>query len=592
MLKVKSWSVFLLVLSLAYFCFSGCTGSENPLFQRIPGQLEGRIVDLNSAPISQVSVRMENALQASSAALTDNGGSYSIATVDPGTYDLVAKKEIGGINFKARRRFIKVSGEKIKLDEIQIRPSGTIRGIAQLEGQATSEGVEILLVGTGRSTISAADGSFSFDDVAYTYREDSTNKLFLYTITLHKQGFSSHTVENISLDAGGLTVLDPVELDNLDPATVADVTGEVILEARTGSFEAYLEILGTAFAPIMIGSDDATQRSFRFKALPPGSYVLRASHPDYHPKDISFQINPGQTAVDVGTISLTNVFHYDENRKALELTLSPGGHQIAYARWDPGNVLTHREIYVMDFQGLAYNTRISNDAKVAEDRGMSWSADGKHLLYVEKNDAAVSRQFRLNHISSSGGLITALNSFALDMAQPAFAPDDTRFVYHQFASSGAILGAELVLKPSGYKIDNEFLVIEERNDQISRNQFSSIEFGFSDRILYSKDSIGGFTVPLSANGDLNLRFPLLNFGPEAHSATFSPDNSRIAYAISSGAGAGIYIAGVDGSSPERISTAWGRSLEFIVNGEYLVFIDRRTTWDRRIAHVIVPRHLR
>jgi len=592
MRRDRSWFFFLLLLGFAYLGFSGCTGSENPLFQPPPGQLEGRIVDLNSQPVSQAAVRLENTLQSTSAALTDNGGSYSIPTIEPGTYDLIAQKNIGAISFRARRRFLKVSGEQIKLDEIQIRPAGTIRGTAQLEGQASSEGVEAVLVGTGRSVTTASDGSFEFDDVAYTYREDSTNRLFLYDITLKKQGFAIRTIEDISLDAGGLTVLDPVQLDNLDPATVADVTGEVVLESRTGSFEARLEILGTAFLPIMIGSDEPSQRSFRFPSLPPGTYVLRASHPDYHFKDLSFRIDTGQTAVDVGTITLTNVFHYDEDRKAVELTLSPGGHQIAYGRWDPNNTFTHREIFVMDFQGLAYNSRISDRARVAEDRGMSWSSDGKNILYIEKNDTAVSRLFRLNHISSSGGLITPLNSYALDMAQPGFAPNDTRFVYHRFDTVGEILGATLVLKPSGYKIDEEFLVIPERNDQISQNQTSSIELGISDRVLYSKDGTGGFTVPLGANGDTNLRFPILNFGPDAHSVTYSPDNSRLAYAISSGAGAGIYVAGVDGSSPERISIAYGRSLEYTIDGKNIVFIDRRSGWDRRIAHVIVPRHLR
>jgi hypothetical protein len=588
----NSWTFFLFLLGFAYLGFSGCTGSENPLFQRPAGQLEGKIVNPQSQPVSQVAVRLENTLQSSGSSLTDAGGTYSIASADPGTYDLIAEKKIGAISFRARRRFLKVSGAAIKLDDIQIRPAGTIRGTVELEGQASSDGVEAALIGTGRSVTTAADGTFEFTDIAYTYREDSTNRLLLYDITLKKTGFSIRTIENVSLEAGGLTVLDTVLLDNLDPATVADVTGEIILEARSGAFETKLKILGTAFLPIMINSDDPGQRGFRFKSLPPGTFVLKASHPDYYPQEVGFRIDAGQTVIDLGTLTLTNVRHYDEDRKALDLTLSPGGHQIAYARWEPDNTFTHREIFIMDIEGLAYNTRISDRARVSEDRGMSWSADGKHLIFVEKNDTAVSRLYRLDHISSSGGLITALTSYSLDVSQPGFAPDDTRIVYHRFEESGDILGGTLVKKPSGFKIENEFLIIPERNDQISQNQISSIELGISDRVLYSKDSTGAFTVPLSANGDLNLRFPILNFGPDAHSVTYSTDNSRIAYAISSGSGAGLYISGVDGSSPERIAIAYGRALEFTTNGKDIVFIDQRSSWSRRIATAIVPRHLR
>ena len=70
-----------------------------------------------------------------------------------------------------------------------------------------------------------------------------------------------------------------------------------------------------------------------------------------------------------------------------------------------------------------------------------------------------------------------------------------RFVYQYFETTGDIFGAELVQKASGWKIENQVTVIPERNDQISQNQFSSIEFGISDRILYSKDGHGGYTVP-------------------------------------------------------------------------------------------------
>ena len=270
------------------------------------------------------------------------------------------------------------------------------------------------------------------------------------------------------------------------------------------------------------------------------------------------------------------------------MTISPGGHQIAYAKYAPGNNAEHREIYIMDVAGVAYNSRISSRARVAEDRGMSWSNDGRQLLYVEKNETNIARLYRLNLISSSGGLITPLTSYALDISQPAFAPMGYRFVYQYFETTGDIFGAELVERASGWKIENQITVIPERNDQISQNQFSSMEFGISDRILYSKDGSGGYTVPFGANGDLTLRFPINNMNAGSHSVTYSPNNDHISYSVSDSSENGIYMANIDGSSAERISIHVGRSLEYAPDGKHLYFIDQSSGKQRRLARMIIP----
>jgi len=568
----------------------GCTGSENPLFVRPPGIVDGTIVGLDNGPIHQASVRLENKLQSSSSVLTDNAGSFSIPSVDPGTYDLIAEKTITGVKYRARRRFLRVTEESLLSRDIQIRPVGTIKGSVVLEGQNSNDGVEVTVVGTGRSLTTAADGSYEFRDLAYTYRDDSTNQVFLYDLTLKKDGFEMQTLKDNALEAGGLSVIDSVTLQNLDPSGVADLTGQVALEARDGAFETEIKILGTAIPTIVIQSDGPDQRGFEFKDLPTGTYILEVSHPDYYSSQTSFTIEAGQGQKDLGTLVLSNVSHYSEDEKAIELTLSPAGNQIAYGVYRPGDDRNHREIFIMDIDGQVYNTRISDGADVAEDRGMSWSSDGTHILYVEKNETAISRLYRLNLISSSGGEITGLSPFSLDIAQPAFGPQGLQLVYQRFETTGSILGATLKSKVTGYELEGEFEVIPERNDQISQNQFSSMEFGFSDRILYSKDREGGYTVPLNANGDLTLRFPVLNMGPDTHSVTFSPTNNRIAYANSDGTTPGIYMANIDGSLPEQIAIAYGRSLEITPDGKTIIFIDQRPDWTRRISRLKIPRH--
>ena len=585
--KSKAHKYLILICTILAF-LSGCTGANNPLLDPAPGVVDGKVLDVNNTPVKQAAVRLENTLASSESVLSDSSGNYSIAEVNPGVYDLIAEKTISGIKYLARRRFLSIDAATRIQREVQIRPAGRIRGKVMLEGFDSHAGIKASLIGTGKSMTTQADGVFEFTDLAYTYRDQASNSLYLYDIVLTYPGFENETIQDISLEAGGLTVVNDVELQNLDPVGEADIQGMVQLESRSGARNSVVKILGTAIQPFEILSDGVDQRSFSFSKVPVGSYILDVSNPDFYPMQIPFTIEAGQSELNLGTINLTNVFHFHEDRLAIEMTISPGGHQIAYAKHAPGNNAEHREIYIMDIAGVAYNSRISSRARVAEDRGMSWSNDGREILYVEKNETNIARLYRLNLISSSGGLITPLTSYSLDIAQPAFAPMGYRFVYQYFETTGDIFGAELVQKASGWKIENQVTVIPERNDQISQNQFSSIEFGISDRILYSKDGHGGYTVPYGANGDITLRFPINNMTPNSNSVTYSPNNDHIAYAKVDGSNDGIYMANIDGSSTERVSTHIGRSLEYSPDGKHVYFIDQSPGKERRLARMIVP----
>ena len=585
--KSKTQYYLLLICTILAF-LSGCTGANHPLLDPSPGVVDGKVLDLNNMPVEQAAVRLENTLASSESVLSDASGSYSISKVNPGVYDLIAEKTISGIKYLARRRFLSIDAATHIQREVQIRPSGRIRGKVMLEGHNSNAGVKVSLVGTGKSLTTLADGEYEFADLAYTYRDEASNSLFLYDVVITYPGYANRTIQDISLEAGGLTVIDEVELQNLDPVGEADISGTVQLEARSGAKNSVIKILGTAIEPFEILSDGMDQGGFSFSKVPVGSYILEVSNPDYYPTQIPFTIEAGQSELNLGTINLTNISHFSEDRLAIEMTISPGGHQIAYAKYAPGNNAEHREIYIMDIAGVAYNSRISSRARVAEDRGMTWSNDGRQLLYVEKNEANIARLYRLNLISSSGGIITPLTSYSLDVSQPAFAPMGYRFVYQYFETTGAIFGSELVERASGWKIENQITVIPERNDQISENQFSSIEFGISDRILYSKDGSGGYTVPYGANGDLTLRFPINNMTASSHSVTYSPNNDHISYSVSDSSENGIYVANVDGSSAERISIHVGRSLEYSPDGKHLYFIDQSPGKQRRLARMIIP----
>ena len=580
------------MLSAILALLSGCTGANHPLLDPVPGVVDGKVLDINNAPVSQANVRLERGGKGFNGVTSDSSGNYSINAVDPGLYDLVAEKEDdSGVKYSARRRFLSIDEATRIQREIQIRPVGRITGYANLEGHNTHAGITVSLIGTGKITATNAEGFFEFKDLAYTYRDEATNSLYLYDVVLTYAGFANITIQDISVEAGGLTHLSTETLQNLDPVGEADVIGSVRLQARDGALGASIKILGTAIEPFQILSDSPDQRGFKFNKVPVGSYMLEISHPDYYPMQYQFTIEAGQSEISIPEQELTNVWHFPGDKRAIEMTISPGGHQIAYAKYSPGNVVEHREIYIMDIAGAAYNSRISSRARVAEDRGMSWSSDGRQLIYVEENQNSIaSKKYRLNVISSSGGSITRFEGYQRDVAQPAFAAMGYRFVYHSNDNNvAAIFGADLVQRASGWKIENQFEVISEENDQPGiKNLFSSIELGVSDTVLYSKDGYGGFTIPLEAVGDTSLKFPIANMGPESHSVTFSPYNDHVAYAKSDVAESGIYLANIDGSNPQRISIHKGRSLEFAPDGKHLYFIDHSTGKERHLARMIIP----
>ena len=133
-----------------------------------------------------------------------------------------------------------------------------------LEGFDSHAGIKASLIGTGKSMTTQADGVFEFTDLAYTYRDQASNSLYLYDIVLTYPGFENETIQDISLEAGGLTVVNDVELQNLDPVGEADIQGMVQLESRSGARNSVVKILGTAIQPFEILSDGVDQRSFSF----------------------------------------------------------------------------------------------------------------------------------------------------------------------------------------------------------------------------------------------------------------------------------------------------------------------------------------
>ena len=306
----KSKAQYYLLLSCTILAFlSGCTGANHPLLDTSPGIVDGIVLDLNNMPVKQAAVRLENTLASSESVLSDSSGSYSISKVTPGVYDLIAEKTISGTKYLARRRFLSIDAATRIQREVQIRPSGRIRGKVMLEGHNSNAGVKVSLVGTGKSITTLADGAFEFADLAYTYRDEASNSLYLYDVVLTYPGYANQTVQDISLEAGGLTVMDNVELQNLDPVGEADISGTVQLEARSGARNSVIKILGTAIEPFEILSDGIDQTGFSFSKVPVGSYILEISNPDYYPTQIPFTIEAGQNELNLGTISCRAVWN-------------------------------------------------------------------------------------------------------------------------------------------------------------------------------------------------------------------------------------------------------------------------------------------
>ncbi len=614
--------VAVLALSAILVFFSGCTGATPPIPDPVPGQVVGSILDTTNKAVNQADVRLENTIclrnQRCRSAITDTSGKFQFPMADVGLFDLVAEKTLSGIPHAARIRHLNIQGESLVARDLQMRPVGSIDGFVKLEGYTNHSGVLVQLIGTNQSVTTTAGGYFKFNNVAYTYRDTARNITYVYQIQFARDGFGLRTVDNIEVFANNNTRIvvnrdpegqiipdsDTMILRSLDPSGTGDIEGTVTLEARTGAEGSEIELLGTALPVVRIVSDNAGENSFKFQGVPVGTYSVEVRHPDYITKRVNVALSAGQNRVET-SIGLTNVAHFASYQKAYDLVLSPGGHQIAYVKDMPSDTRAHREIYLMDNFGNNYDRRITTEAKAAnEDRGMSWSWDGKYLLFVEKNENSINQFYRLVTVSSSGGFITALTPYISDVMQPAFEPRGMRVAYLKFDTVGQLALATLVSKPSGLALENETLVLSERNSQIGRNQYSSMEFGLNDRLLFTRDAnfvdleseVGVFTVPASANGNALLKFKVFG-STSANAATFNPDNSKIAYSVSPDhetptTPRGTYMANIDGSGKQRISLAWGRALQIAPDMSRIYYIDHRPGMERRIGTVIIPERWR
>ncbi|PCJ17447.1 MAG: hypothetical protein COB02_13575 [Candidatus Cloacimonadota bacterium] len=595
----KKESIIKVLFSLIILVFlgSGCTGSNNPLFVAPPGIIQGTILDAEANPIKSVSVILENKLQNSASVLTDASGNFSIQSAEPGVYDLVASKLIQAVSYKARVRYLNVHEEALTAKDIKIKPAGIITGTVILEGQTTNVGVSVNLEGTGKTVLSDATGKYTFSDIAYTVGN------LTYTIGFFKDNFALGKVQDIALVAGDTIDVESITLQNLNPDDRADLSGSVRLDSRSDLSGVKVELLGTTINPVEIISSSTNPATYEFKKLPFGSYIIKFSHEDYISQEIPLTLKTGQPNVVLNEITLISYSHLPVNIQASELTLSPGGFQIAYCKDNPSNTTHNGDIFLTDLHGTAYNQKITFNGKCGKGRGISWSNDGKLLVFSRRVSTSPGSFTYLALISSSGGDITKLIAETNDVSQPSFAPDGNSIVYQ---SSNGVVGklveATLVLKKSGYVLENEVLIFDNfLNDQVGINQFTSIEYGLSGRIIYSKNGVGGigvsskgaFTLPSNANNNTSLIFTInTSVGLDEHAITYNLENDKLAFSILDGTPSqnGIYMSNIDGTNAERISSAYGLSLEITDNGKYIYFIDSRTGFERRVVRLIIPKN--
>ncbi len=607
---------FLFIFLPGLILMPGCSGATPPIPNPVPGIVNGTILLQDASPVLQADVRLENTIclrtQNCESAITDANGRFSFGKAQSGIFDLVAGKKVSGIQQLARIRHLSVSGESLVARDLKLAPAGAIDGFVRLEDNTSASGIQVMLIGTNRSVTTTAGGYYYFSDVAYTYTDDSRNLTYTYQLTYAKDGYELRTVDNVEVFAGATTRVrvtedsfgntipstDVMVLKNLDPSGEAILEGTINLEARSGSEGVEVELLGTTIPPYRILSNAAGENTFNFGAVPVGTYSMEVRHADYFPKTVTVQISVGQTRVET-SVTLTNVEHFGSHQMGYDLVVSPGGHQIAYVKYAPSTPAAHRELHIMDSGGQQFDTRLTTGAKATnEDRGMSWSYDGKYLIFIEENESSINQFYRMVAVPSAGGTLTPLTEYTFDVMQPAFEPMGYRLAWLQFATFGELKTADLVQRPSGLKLENMVVVLEERNAQIGRNQYSSLEYGQNGRLVFTRDDLSGtgavldhgtFTVPINASGNTLLKFKVID-STLSNAASLSPSEDFLAWSQSIGGSSdrGVYLANIDGTGRERVAVAWGRGLDFSPDGKYVYFLDHRSDWERRIARMIVP----
>jgi Carboxypeptidase regulatory-like domain/Bacterial Ig-like domain len=212
-------------------------------------------------------------------------GSFTIADVPEGDYDLIATKS--GYIWSEPMTVAVLEGNTTRLSEIILKPKhteqerGFMEGLVYLQNEQDHSGTIIAVQTTSLMTFSRPDGSFAIADIPSG----------THSVRFSRAGFQSRTFD-VFIDATGVAL----EAINLKPSKTAEslkaaIKGRVVLAGELLHNNTIVHIEGTS-----LQVSTKSNGEYSFYGLETGTYNLLFTHEGFADKTLfSIRLDEGET---------------------------------------------------------------------------------------------------------------------------------------------------------------------------------------------------------------------------------------------------------------------------------------------------------
>ncbi|MDZ7729951.1 MAG: carboxypeptidase regulatory-like domain-containing protein [Natrialbaceae archaeon] len=221
------------------------------------GTVTGTITEADTgATIQNATVTLETGQSAT----TDASGTYTLADVVPGTYNLTADHA----NYTANTTSVTVGPNQTVTEDLALSAqNGSISGTVTDQDGADLSGATVTIDSTGQSATTDANGTYTIADVAPGS----------YNLTASLANYSDATATNVTVGPGEAVTdvnLTLVELNGTVSGTVTNSSDGTALANAT------VEVVGTD----QTATTDATG-NYTITDVVPGTYDVQAAAPGY-----------------------------------------------------------------------------------------------------------------------------------------------------------------------------------------------------------------------------------------------------------------------------------------------------------------------
>ena len=194
--------------------------------------------------------------------VTDASGAFQFDAVAPGTYTVTAS--LAGYGTQSSSPFQVMAGQPTVVPPITLQlGTGSLSGLALLDGQDVHAGIVILIEGTSYATVTAANGAWSISGV------EAGN----YAVRARYDGYDDALVSDQDVQIGQVTTVPNLTLVE----TRSSISGTVTLEG-TSDYGGVSVIATATWNPTITGETSTNSTGFyQIEGLRPGTYRVEAS---------------------------------------------------------------------------------------------------------------------------------------------------------------------------------------------------------------------------------------------------------------------------------------------------------------------------